>query len=188
MRDFSLALNGQDCKRVQTRTEHNFHRWLRRLDVISRWVPYRSGQDDRVAMARRVESIAADILSFRGHVVHLTTHTCPWDIWAGGAKVEVKAARWCVQRYQAAVRNHQADLLLLACVTKPGDLVWFVIPGRAVGQRRNLAIWSYNPSDYSGQWAKYLGAWDVADRIIERAGAYPGQLVLPYFEEVWHVH
>jgi hypothetical protein len=54
-----------------------------------------------------------------------------------------------------------------------------VIPREAIGQRRNLAIWSMDPRAYSGRWATFLEAWDIADRVIAAAGPFPAQLWLP---------
>jgi hypothetical protein len=98
--------------------------------------------------------------------------------------VEVKAARWHPAprggRYQVAIRNHRADLVLMACVGEDDQVwAWFVIPKVAIGRRRNLAIWSVDPRAYSGRWAPYLEAWYIADQVITAAGPFPAQLWLP---------
>ncbi len=185
--------------------EYRFHQELRRFDRVARFgsaltpaLRYAPGtpsplgrggrgvraQDDRMVVGRRVEAIAAELLADRGYPVQLTSHKKAWDLYAGGAHVEVKAARWHAAprggRYQVAIRNHRADLVLMACVGEDGQVwAWFVIPGEAIGRRRNLAIWSVDPRAYSGQWAPYLEAWDIADRVIAAAGPFPAQLWLP---------
>jgi hypothetical protein len=176
--------------------EYRFHQELRRFDRVARFgtpslaLPLGGGgeRDDRMVVGRRVETLAAELLADRGYPVQLTSHKKAWDLYAGGAHVEVKAARWHPSpkggRYQVAIRNHRADLVLMACVGEDGQVwAWFVIPGQAIGHRRNLAIWSVDPRAYGGQWAPYLEAWDIADRVIAAAGPFPAQLLLPLSRE-----
>jgi hypothetical protein len=179
--------------------EYRFHQELRRFDRVARFgTPSASSpdgnRDDRMVVGRRVEAIAAELLADRGYPVQLTSHKKAWDLYAGGAHVEVKAARWHPAlrgkgRYQVAIRNHRADLVLMACVGEDDQVwAWFVIPGQAIGHRRNLAIWSVDPRAYGGQWAPYLEAWDIADRVIAAAGPFPAQLWLPsefFAVEAW---
>ena len=166
--------------------EYRFHQHLRYLDQLARWAPWpaEKSEDDRMALGRRVEVLAAELLADRGYPVGLTPHKRGWDIQAGGARVEVKAARWYPHRrggrYQAAMHNGQADLVLFACVGEGCRVwAWFVIPGEAIGGRRNVSIWSMDPYAYAGQWAGYLERWDLADEVIGRAGPYPAQLAMP---------
>ncbi|NIV34989.1 MAG: hypothetical protein GWN58_37700, partial [Anaerolineae bacterium] len=88
----------------------------------------------------------------------------------GRLRIEVKASTWRAARgrrgrYQAHWHN-RADMLLwlLANVGQ-----WLVIPASELGNRRNLAIWSYDARDYAGQWAAYLDAWHILDTALETA-------------------
>lgn len=132
-------------------------------------------------LGRRVEALAAEALRERGHCVIMTSHKTAYDILAGGLRIEVKAARRYRNkrsgRYQAAIRNHRADLLIMACCDGTEVSAWFIIPAAALEGQRNLAIWS-DPREYSGKWAPYLGRWDIADRAIKAAGPHPAQLTL----------
>lgn len=139
---------------------------------------YAKPQDNYTALGRRVEWLAADILADRGHPVHLTTHKCPWDLWCGGLKVEVKGARWKGHRYQAALRNQQADVVLLACIRGHRVVGWFILPQTALVDRSNIAIWTREPRKYGGRWAAYYNRWDVLDNLIRQAGPCPEQLGL----------
>lgn len=167
--------------------EHEFFQGLRRLDAVSRWAPWAADDeaaDDRKALGRRVERLAAELVADRGWPVCLTGDQRHWDLWAGGAKVEVKAARWYPApsgggRYQVMIRNGQADLFLVACVGDDEQVwAWFVIPARAVGARRNIAVTSPDPRAYQGRWARYLERWELVDEAAEAAGPFPGQLSL----------
>lgn len=165
--------------------EHQFFQYLHRLDQIARFAPWPEETVNSTAFGRRVEVKAAHILADRGHQVSLTTHKAAVDIQAGGARVEVKGAHFhpakpSGARYQAHIRNHRAHLFLFACLDDDDQvLAWFVIPGQDLGRRCNIAIWSRDPLTYTGLWADYLDRWDLADRIIHRAGPYPTQLPLP---------
>lgn len=173
--------------------EYRFFQELRRLDRVARYGASAASSgvspsslalpsDDQVALGRRVEVMAAEILGERGHTAYLTSHKRAWDLSVGGARVEVKGARWDGRRYQAAIRNHQADVVLMACLDDgalahrgagdDGVAGWFVIPAAAVGGRRNLAIWSRDPLQYIGRWTRWLEAWDVVDEAVAAAGPY----------------
>ena len=78
----------------------------------------------------------------------------------------VKAARWHGLRYQAAIRNHKADLLLFACKTPVGALDWFVIPSDAYAGVSNIAVWTVDPSEHAGQWFDYYKAWWWVEAIV----------------------
>lgn len=110
--------------------------------------------------------------------VNLTVHSAPFDLWVGGCRVELKAANWTANqgkagRYQGTIRNRQADVLLFVAVN--GQYHYFVIPMSAVGRRRQIAISSYRVSDYQGQWAAYLEAWEVLAQAVASAPARPLQ-------------
>lgn len=85
-------------------------------------------------------------------------------------RVEVKASLWTSHktragRYQFNTRQHP-NLYILYCLGH--NRTAFVIPGKAIGNRRNIAIWSQDPEDYNGQWAKYRQAWHIIERILEQ--------------------
>lgn len=88
----------------------------------------------------------------------------------GSLRVEVKASTWVSKqgragRYQFNTRNGP-DVYLLYCIGTLGHC--FVIPGRAIGNRRNVAITSKDVSAYSGQWSVYLEAWDIIEQELEK--------------------
>lgn len=157
--------------------------YLARLDAISRWVPWPEVKtDDRMQLGRRVESLAAEALRDRGHCVIMTSHKTPYDILAGGARIEIKASRRYPHakgggRYQAAIRNHKADVFIMACCDDNEVKGWFILPAAELEGQRTMAIWS-DPQNYTGKWAPFLEAWDIADRAIEEAGPHPAQLEL----------
>lgn len=126
-------------------------------------------------LAREAERIVAEEVRSLGYYAYPTTHKCPFDLWvednAGRMiKVEVKISLYYVSnkggRYQADVRHHdQADLLVF--IARNGQDWPFVIPMADIAPRRNIAIWSYYPRNYSGQWAPYLKKWEHLHRAIE---------------------
>ncbi|MGD9101709.1 MAG: hypothetical protein PVF45_14605, partial [Anaerolineae bacterium] len=116
-------------------------------------------------------------LARMGFQVARTGYNDPWDLRCEGVKVEVKGATYRSRRYQAAIRNHQADVLLFGCKRPQadgGDLVFFVIPARAYAHTNNIAVWTRDPADYQGQWCEYYRAWWLMDAIVSRLPAYVG--------------
>jgi len=116
-------------------------------------------------------------------LVRRTTRGCHYDLWAGGARVEVKAARWKEHArgggwYQADVRPSQEFDLLLFCAAN-GTAHWYVVPCEAVGGRRTISVCSYRPEQSRGWLRRFLERWDVADEVVRSAGAIPFQLELP---------
>ncbi len=111
------------------------------------------------------------ILTGRGYRVSRTKANSPFDLWVEGVRVEAKAARWheCMQggRYQAAIRNHQADLLIFDCINGAHHL--HVIPMTAIGAVKSIAVWSYDPTRSKGRWAQFLDAWAELDKAIDAA-------------------
>jgi hypothetical protein len=79
-------------------------------------------------------------------------------------------------RYQATIRNREADVLLFVAVN--GSDHHFIIPMDAIGQRTQIAITSYDVTAYGGQWASYLEAWDVLQEAVKAAPPRPIQLSL----------
>jgi hypothetical protein len=137
-------------------------------------------------LAREAEQIVAERVQELGYLAYPTTHKCPFDLWVEdyskrAVRVEVKISLYHLSkrggRYQADIRRHdQADLLVF--IARNGQDWPFVIPMVDVAPRRHIAIWSYCPADYSGQWAIYLEAWDHLHRAIAAAEPQARQLSL----------
>jgi hypothetical protein len=131
------------------------------------------------AFAGEVEGKAIRKVSrLLGVEVHPTTHKCPFDLFVGGVKVEVKGSHWQhkARRYQAAVRNYEADVLLFDAVN--GIDHWFVIPMDMIAPRRQVEVYSYHVESYKGRWAAWLEAWDVLDEIVRKCPSRAIQLSL----------
>ncbi len=100
-----------------------------------------------------------------------TVNNAPFDLWVEGVKVELKAARWhnwkSGGRYQAAIRNYEADILIFDCIN--GTDHWHIIPMADIQPRTSLAVWSYDPEQSSGQWQPYLEQWDYLHQAVEVA-------------------
>ncbi len=134
-------------------------------------------------LSRAAERQGAGLIGAMGYQVHPTTHKAPFDLWVDdgqgrGVRVEVKISLYHDGhkggRYQADVRHFdQADLLIFLARSpeETGQSQdWpFVIPMAQIAPRRNIAIWSICPVDYSGQWAPYLNAWQHLHQAIETA-------------------
>ena len=159
------------------------------------WVHFKNGtlknkrQREAQQLSREAEQVVDALVRQMGYRTQTTTHKCPFDLWvqdeAGRAvKVEVKISRYHQLkkgggRYQCDVRHHdQADLLVF--IARNGQDWPFVIPMSHIAPRRNIAIWSYHPEAYGGQWARYLKAWEHLHQAIEAAArcACPWQLRL----------
>lgn len=142
---------------------------------------YRRSPAQKCVLARRVEARVARQLAAWGYQVCPTTHNAPFDLWVEGARVEIKAARWyCHQRgggrYQANVRQHQADVLIFDCIN--GADHYFIIPMAVIVPRRSLVVTSHNPAAYGGQWAEFLDAWEHLAAAVEAAQDRDRQLSL----------
>ncbi|MCB0191924.1 MAG: hypothetical protein KDJ65_08270 [Anaerolineae bacterium] len=138
-------------------------------------------------LSHQAEQVVDALIRQMGYRTQTTTHKCPFDLWvqdeAGRAvKVEVKISRFHRLkkgggRYQCDVRHHdQADLLVF--IARNGQDWPFVIPMNHIEPRRNIAIWSFHPEAYGGQWARYLEAWEHLHQAIEAAAERPWQLRL----------
>lgn len=161
----------------------------RRSEMIARRMLRDEHRRELVSLAREAEQAVAAQLRAWGYLVHLTTHKCPFDLWVANeagraARVEVKislynqnqAAR--AGRFQASIHN-DADLVVF--IARNGKDWPFVIPMPVIAPRRNIALWSECPADYTGQWAPYLEAWDHLHQAVEQGQARAWQL--PLFQE-----
>lgn len=161
----------------------------RRSEMIARRLALSEHRRQLVSLAREAEQAVATRLRAWGYAVHPTTHKCPFDLWVANpagraARVEVKISLYNqapasrAGRFQASIHN-EADLVVF--IARNGRDWPFVIPMPAIAPRRNIALWSGCPADYTGQWAPYLEAWDHLHRAVEQGQAPAWQL--PLFEE-----
>ncbi len=121
-------------------------------------------RDPRRVLADLIEGEVQSRLIERGHYVTKTSHTANFDLLADGLRVEVKAATWASGRYGAALRDNQADVLVLACL---GDATcFFVIPFQEVNGLRYFKIPNYDPRAYQGRFAPYFEKWDLIEAMI----------------------
>jgi hypothetical protein len=132
-------------------------------------------QADARELAQDIENEARAVLEGLGYRTAKTGHNEHFDLWVEGVRVEVKGATF-TDRYQANLRGNDADVLVFGCVN--GATHFFVIPWPALGRRRNLAIWSENPDDYQGRWARFRDAWGIVDDLVADPPR-PYQLALP---------
>lgn len=93
----------------------------------------------------------------------------PVDLTVAGHAVEVKIARARakdrhLEVYQGSLHDPNkrhtlnGSVVILVCVDKADRLWPYVIPRRALGDRRTIEITSH-PKRYGGQWRQYLEAW-----------------------------
>jgi hypothetical protein len=110
-------------------------------------------------------------LELQGYTVQVNGHNDHADLIVNGIlRVEIKASLWTSHktragRYQFNTRQ-RPDVYLLYCLGHNRTV--FIIPGDAIGDRANLAIWSKDPWRYKGQWAKYRHAWDIIEQELAR--------------------
>ncbi len=138
--------------------------------LAQRYRQPRSPRDYRFTEREAVQAIIEQAED-RGYRVNRTRGNAPFDLWIEGAKAEVKGATWHESlkggRYQAAIRNHAADVLLFDCIN--GSHHIFVIPMAAIVPKTSIAIWHYDPACYVGKWTPYLDAWDCLDEAVRYA-------------------
>lgn len=162
------------------------HQAQRRADLAYRYGrPADVYTDPRRELADSAEREAMTRLILDGYAVERTEHYhARYDLLVADVlRVEVKCSTWRPTprgrgRYQAHFHN-KADVIAWLCADV-GQ--WFVIPCEALGERRGLAIWSYDPADYGGQWRPYLGAWGILPDLVREAGergpvAHQGRLL-----------
>jgi hypothetical protein len=145
---------------------YKLHKEFWKLDRRFRYICGSRRRDDcRRELAGEAERAVADQLIALGYSVRPTSTGSRYDLLVEGCcRVEVKAATWG-GRYEWHYHN-KADVVILAA--KNGRWHFFVLPVAALAGRRNLAVWSENPTDYGGQWADFLEAWSMVKPIVER--------------------
>lgn len=110
-----------------------------------------------------------------GYTVHPNGYHDHCDLIINNVlRIEIKGALWTSHRHspgrwQFNTRNHP-DVYILRCLTVPG--ADFIIPGREIGDRTNIAIWSQDPTKYHGRWAKYCNRWDIIEGELKRKASY----------------
>lgn len=153
-------------------TEQDLHEFHHRQQARDRRRVIRADERRRLAIA--AEQYVYYQLCQRGYLVVPQSYGCRFDLMVEQVcRVEVKAARWTNAtnargRYQVQLHN-EADVIVLCCLN--GSMYPFVIPAGVCGTRENIAIWSYDPAEYGGQWAEWFGRWDVVAEAVERARA-----------------
>lgn len=140
-------------------------------------------QREAMQLAVEGEEAAMELVRALGYQAHLTTHNAPFDLWVSdsqgrAARVEVKTSLYSRKhrRYEWDIRQDEVDIVI--CLAKNGRYWPYIIPIADIGQRRNLAIWSYCPGDYKGQWAIYLNAWQHLHQAITNSQPRCWQLSL----------
>lgn len=151
------------------------HRLVRKQEQAARFA--RPAGPDQHQLARQVERLVARLAADWGYRSWFTPHKSPFDIWIENVRVEVKASNWQqAGRYQARIRNHQADLIIFDAIN--GSDHFFIIPMAMVIPRQTVEVTRYDVSEYSGRWAVFLEAWNVLHQAIENAPSRPVQLAL----------
>lgn len=130
------------------------------------------GTDPRKELAGRAEHVAQVRLEGMGYQVSRQEYNAPFDLLCEGARVEVKGASWSGERYQGAIRNHEADLLLFGCDQPGGELDFFVIPAEAYAGRRHLAVWTEVPGAHRGRWFEFWRAWWWVEAVMRRVSEH----------------
>jgi len=133
--------------------------------------------DERRALANSAEREAIVRLLLDGYTVHRMPHNARYDVLLDyRVRCEVKCSRWTPSarrnrgRFQMCYHNAADVVLWLLANTG----TWFVLPVAALGNRRNVAIFTRTPDairDYTGQWAQYRGAWPVLAELVHQARA-----------------
>jgi len=154
---------------------HNFFKQQRDAERRFR---YAKPVEPHKAFARFVENKVMYRIAERGHTAVRQKRNARFDILVDDClRVEVKASKWYESqsggRYQANIHN-RCDLIVFVCVN--GTHHHFIIPQFKIGSRSNIAVWSYEPRDYAGQWATYLEAWPVLENAVQTARQRPYQL------------
>ncbi len=121
----------------------------------------------RRRLAREAEDAVADRLKAKGFFVTRAAPNAHFDLLANGLRIEVKASTWSGRRYQANLRDNDADLLVFVC--KNGRLHFFVMPFDQVKGLTVIKVTREEPADYLGRWSSYLEAWPIVDDLIAKS-------------------
>lgn len=127
-------------------------------------------EDARRRLARDAEDAVADRLRAKGFFVTRAAPNAHFDLLVNGLRVEVKASTWSGRRYQANLRDNDADALVFVC--KNGKLHFFVMPFDRVKGLTVIKVTQEEPADYIGRWSSYLEAWPIVDDLIAKSINY----------------
>jgi hypothetical protein len=114
-----------------------------------------------------IETAIAARLRESGYRVTHTAANEHFDLLVNGLRVEVKAACASGNRYQAALRDNDSDVLILCCrAPSPmgegrgeGYDHYFVIPFDEVRGRTHVKISNADPTAYAGRLSRWREAW-----------------------------
>lgn len=128
--------------------------------------------------ARLVQSVATisviTLLQDAGYDVENANSDLMGDLIVNGTlRIGIKGALWTKHkhskgRYQFNT-SHPADVYILGCMTHAPR--YFIVPGRAIAGRANVAIWSEFPGKYVGKWSQYCDNWSIIDQELARCHA-----------------
>jgi hypothetical protein len=146
----------------------NLHKHQRDEESRRRYTRSAPDSEHNRSLAHLVERDVAAHIWQMGYSARWMPHNSRFDLLVDGClRIEVKAATWTPPgRYQAQLHN-LADVIVFCCAN--GRYHYFVIPVNEVGARSHLAVWSYAPEDYAGQWRPYLENWALLGQHIETA-------------------
>lgn len=142
---------------------------------------------DRKRFGQDIQNAVAIKLRAAGYSVSAAHANEHFDLLVNGLRVEVKAAARSGQRYAAALRRNDADVLILCCraprtlgeglgVREDGgeDVTdhYFIIPFDDVRGRTHIKISQTDPTAYTGRFRVWYEAWQLIDQLIARGVNY----------------
>jgi len=95
----------------------------------------------------------------------ISGHACELKVCRARAKSKGRRGGRVAEVYQGLIhdpakrRHLNGDVVIVLCVDYMDRLWPFVVPRLLVGDRRTIEITSH-PTNYAGQWAPYLAAFD----------------------------
>lgn len=122
---------------------------------------------DRKQFAHEDESAIIDRLRAAGHFAVRSAPNAHYDLVVDGLRVEVKTAALSGGRYQANLRNNDADVMIFVCHDGLADF-YFVIPFERVRGLTHIEIRNADPNAYRGWMAAWRDAWHIIDQYIAR--------------------
>lgn len=117
------------------------------------------------------EDAVISLLQDAGYDVQTHGHVIYGRITINGTlRIQIKGALWTKHahsggRYQFCLRQGH-HVYILECIAHAPR--YFVVPGRVIAGKTNVAIWSEFPSKYVGKWAEYCDAWHIIDEELAR--------------------
>lgn len=147
----------------------------RHSEQITRYYATLAARQQTHRLAQVAQERIIRKLERMGYTAYTTTHKAPFDAWIAGCKAEFKVSNWQDKagRYQAHIKNHQADIVIFDAIN--GTDHYFIIPMAAITPRKTIEITRYHVNHYQGRWSPYLERWDILRQAIETSTA-PVQL------------